>query len=69
MVGWFPFRERRMKEVVTFVARLAFLGKGVVRGHEQDLPVLRDLRRSLGTTGGEIVEVLAFPVGAKEEKR
>jgi hypothetical protein len=61
-----------MKEVVTFIARLAFLGKRVVRGHEQDLPgapPLRDLCRSLGTTGAEVVEVLAFPVGAKEEKR
>ena len=61
-----------MKEVVTFIARPAFLGKRVVRGHEQDLPgapPLRDLCRSLGTTDGEVVEVLAFPVGAKEEKR
>jgi hypothetical protein len=24
---------------------------------------------SKGTTGGKVVEVLAFPVGAKEEKR
>jgi hypothetical protein len=47
-------------------------GKGGVRGHERDLPgapPLRDLCRSLARAGGEVVEVLAFPVIPKEKHR
>jgi serine/threonine protein kinase len=47
-------------------------GKGGVRGHERDLPgapPLRELCRSLARAGGEVVEVLAFPVNPKEKHR